>query len=210
MYYLRGIRVWVHFGDLILEADSGWSPKTESFSRSGDAWGVLKVSAVSWGGFLPEENKQLLPGAFPPPSAQVRQGDFLISRANTSELVARSVVVEIVPTNLIMSDKIVRLSLSSECNKKYLCMVNNYSEHARRYYATKASGTSLSMKNVSRDVIYDLLIPLPPRAEQDRIVEKAQEISSLCSRLQSQLSRRGELKSYLLDAVLRQALTSAS
>src|SRR5208283_152804 len=57
---------WVRFGELIDDADAGWSPKSESFPRSGDNWGVLKVSAVSWGRFLPEENKQLLPGVIPP------------------------------------------------------------------------------------------------------------------------------------------------
>jgi type I restriction enzyme, S subunit len=73
---------WVRFGELITAADAGWSPRTEGFPRSGDIWGVLKVSAVSWDRFLPEENKQLLPGVTPPIAARVRAGDFLISRAN--------------------------------------------------------------------------------------------------------------------------------
>ncbi len=156
---------WVRFGELIIGADAGWSPRSEGFPRTGDNWGVLKVSAVSWDKFLPEENKQLLPGITPPEAATVHSGDFLISRANTSQLVAKCVLVEEEPRNLILSDKIVRLQITSECNKKFLCMVNNHANHARSYYSEKASGTSLSMKNVSRDVIFRLEVPLPPLAE---------------------------------------------
>jgi|GEM_PF-447238 type I restriction enzyme S subunit len=188
---------WIRFGCLVIGADAGWSPKAENFPRVGENWGVLKVSAVSWNRFLPSENKQLLPGIAPPEAAQVHKGDFLISRANTSELVAKSVVVEIEPKNLILSDKIVRLKISRSCNMKFLNMVNNHAGYARAYYAEEASGTSLSMKNVSRSVIYNLMVPLPSMEEQDRIIAKVDELMALCDRLEAaqreQETRREQL-----------------
>jgi len=197
---------WVRFGQLITDADAGWSPKSEGFPRSGDKWGVLKVSAVSWNKFLPDENKQLLPEVVPPERAQVHRGDFLISRANTSELVAKCVVVEEEPVNLILSDKIVRLQIAEECSKEFICMVNNHAVHARSYYAGEASGTSLSMKNVSRAVIYALAVPLAPAAEQRRIVDKVGELMSLCDRLEEQLITRQVGTSKFLEAVLDASL----
>jgi type I restriction enzyme, S subunit len=197
---------WVRFGQIIRDADAGWSPKCEGFPRAGDNWGVLKVSAVSWDEFLPDENKQLLPDVVPPERARVRLGDFLISRANTSELVAKCVVVKEEPRNLILSDKIVRLQIAEECNKQFVCMVNNYADYARSYYAEEASGTSLSMKNVSRAVIYCLAIPLPPAAEQRRIVDKVDELMALCDRLEEQLTIAQSESGRLLEAVLSQAL----
>jgi type I restriction enzyme S subunit len=193
---------WVRFGDLIEDADSGWSPKTEGFPRSGDNWGVLKVSAVSWDRFLPEENKQLLPDVVPPESAAVHRGDFLISRANTSELVAKCVVVEEEPKMLILSDKIVRLQLAGECTKRFLCIANNSAEYARAYYAEQASGTSQSMKNVSRPVIYALAIPLPPLAEQRRIVAKVDELMALCDGLEAAQAERENRRDRLVAASL--------
>lgn len=197
---------WVRFGELITGAASGWSPKTESFPRLGHNWGVLKVSAVSWDKFLPEENKQLLPGTAPPEAAQVNAGDFLISRANTSELVAKCVIVEQKPKNLILSDKIVRLHISKSCSKKFLSTVNNHAAYARAYYAEEASGTSLSMQNVSRAVIYGLLIPLPPLGEQHRIGAKVDELMALCDKLEAQLTSAQTDTSRLLEAVLHHAL----
>jgi type I restriction enzyme S subunit len=201
---------WVRFGELIIDADAGWSPKSEGFPRSGVKWGVLKVSAVSWNKFLPEENKQLLPGIRPPEAAQVHAGDFLISRANTSELVAKCVVVDKEPRNLILSDKIVRLQIAETCSKKFLCMVNNHAEYARSYYAEEASGTSLSMKNVSRSVIYALAIPLPPFAEQHRIVAKVDELLALCDQLETQLTTGQTESRRLLEATLADALSGNS
>ncbi len=200
---------WVRFGELIIEADAGWSPKSEGFPRTADNWGVLKVSAVSWDKFYPEENKQLLPGVIPPKAVQVRAGDFLISRANTSKLVAKCAVVGDVPRNLILSDKIVRLQITTDCNKKFLSIVNNHAEHARSYYAEEASGTSLSMKNVSRAVIYALVIPLPPLAEQQRIVAKVDELMALCDKLETQLTITQTESHRLLEALLHEALAPA-
>lgn len=181
---------WIRFGQTVTDADAGWSPKCEDFPRSGNEWGVLKVSAVSWDEFLPDENKQLLPGVVPPERTRVHRGDFLISRANTSELVAKCVIVKDEPCNLILSDKIVRLQIAEGCNKEFVCMVNNHAEYARSYYAEEASGTSLSMQNVSRAVIYGLALPLPPLAEQPRITAKVRELMELCDRLEAATAER--------------------
>lgn len=201
-FQIPGKWLWVRFGDVIHDSDAGWSPRTESYPRSGDNWGVVKVSAVTWEKFLPGENKQLLPGVTPPAGTEIRQGDFLISRANTSDLVAKCVIVEQEPTKLTLSDKTVRLHIAPECSKKYLYLVNNHADHARSYYGEEASGTSLSMKNVSRPVIYALAIPLPPLAEQHRIVAKVDELMALCDRLEAAQGEREGRRDRLVRATL--------
>jgi type I restriction enzyme S subunit len=61
-YEIPRLWSWVRLGNLALSSDSGWSPQCGSEQRSGNAWGVLKVSAVSWGVFKPNENKALPKG----------------------------------------------------------------------------------------------------------------------------------------------------
>jgi type I restriction enzyme, S subunit len=123
--------------------------------------------------------------------------------ANTSELVAKSVVVLEEPLNLILSDKIVRLRIPDMCSKKFLCMVNNHADYARSYYAEEASGTSLSMKNVSRAVILGLAMPLPPLTEQHRIVAKVEELLALCHRLEAAQAERESRRGRLVAASLQ-------
>jgi len=197
---------WCRLGSLVLTSDAGWSPQTESHPRECDAWGVLKVSAVSWDYFDPNANKQVLSGTKPRLQAQVHKGDFLISRANTSELVARAVLVRDEPYKLMMSDKIVRLDLGTDCDHRFAWLVNNYADYARDYYAANATGVSPSMKNVSRAVILNLPIPLPPLAEQQRIVAKVNALLVMCDGMKATLTTANITRAQLLENLLYEAL----
>ena len=192
---------WIRMGNISLQSDSGWSPQCLAESRVGNAWGVLKVSAVSWGVFDPEANKALPSGMEIRDDCEVKDGDFLLSRANTEELVARSVVVGRTPPHLMMSDKIVRFQFPSEIEKGYINLVNS-SAPAREYYARNASGTSSSMKNVGRKVMCELPVPLPPLAEQKRIVAKVDELMALVDRLDAQVKAAQETGARLLEAMV--------
>jgi type I restriction enzyme S subunit len=200
---------WVRFGALVRKSEAGWSPSCEGGSRRGDAWGVLKVSAVSWGEFRSSENKQLPASLKPRPEYEVQSGDFLISRANTEELVARSVVAKNPEPRLMLSDKIIRLDISSLVDRDFLNMVNN-AKTSRTYYAENASGTSSSMKNVGRQVILNLPIPLPPLAEQHRIVARVEQLRRLCADLRERLQQARATQSRLAEALVSAAAESPS
>ena len=192
---------WVRMGAVVNESEAGWSPTCIGSPRRQGLWGVLKVSAVSWGEFDATANKELPSDLVPRPEYEVRDGDFLLSRANTAELVARSVVVEQAEPKLMLSDKIIRLAVSSQMNRSFLNMANNAS-YAREHYAVNASGTSSSMKNVSREVVLALPVPLPPLAEQSRIVTRVTALRRLCADLRQRLAEREAVQARLAEALL--------
>ena len=192
---------WIRLGNISLASDSGWSPQCLPEARSGADWGVLKVSAVSWGAFRPDENKALPPGVTARADCEVQAGDFLLSRANTEELVARSVVVYQTPPHLMMSDKIVRYTFPDEIEKAFI-NIANLSEPSRAYYARHASGTSSSMKNVGREIMSNLPIPLPPFAEQRRIVSKVNQLMALVDQLETQLTQSRATSEKLIHALV--------
>jgi type I restriction enzyme S subunit len=84
-------------------------------------------------------------------------------------------------------------------------MVNN-TKASRSYYAANASGTSSSMKNVGREVILNMPIPLPPLAEQHRIVARAEELRVLCADLRKRLREARATQSNLGDALVTTAV----
>lgn len=128
----------------------------------------MKISAVTWGEFNAEENKALPVKLEPKQEYEVKGNDFLLSRANTSELVARSVVVpQTVPKHLMLSDKIIRFQFPDSIDVNYINIVNN-SKLSREYYGIVAGGTSASMKNVTRNQVSLLPIALPPYNEKRR------------------------------------------
>jgi type I restriction enzyme S subunit len=194
---------WVRMGDTVNSSEAGWSPTCIGSPRRDGHWGVLKVSAVSWGAFDANANKELPADLAPRPEYEVQDGDFLLSRANTEELVARSVVVEIAEPKLMLSDKIIRLDISSLMNRDFLNLCNN-ANHARSHYIANASGTSSSMKNVSREVVLRTPVPLPPLAEQSRIVTRVAQLRRLCADLRARLSASQSTQAQLAEALVQE------
>lgn len=188
---------WVLLEDLLSDSESGWSPKCEAEPRRDGEWGVLKVSAVTWGSFNPNENKRLPLSLESRPECEVKPGDFMLSRANTAELVARSVIApDGCPEKLLMSDKIVRLNFLDDALKPWVNLVNN-SDLARSYYKDRATGTSDSMRNVSRQVIHELPIPLPSLKVQERVLLALSRLLRHCDELEKQVSSRMKLSAQL-------------
>ncbi|MGV6986628.1 restriction endonuclease subunit S [Providencia hangzhouensis] len=197
---------WCRLGNLAHNSEAGWSPQCEVSPRVDDNWGVLKISSVTWSEFNPNENKALPKHLEPKIEYEVKARDFLISRANTADLVARSVVVPDSPPNhLMLSDKIIRFQFSKLVNANYINLVNN-SKYSRTYYSEVAGGTSSSMKNVSRIQVSSLLVALPSYNEQLNIVEKVRNLTLLCEHLKSRLQSAQQTQFHLADALTDAAL----
>ena len=72
----------------------------------------------------------------------------------------------------------------------------------------KMTGTA-GQKRVPTDYFANSPFPLPPLAEQQRIVARVDELMALCDRLEAQLDLTQHTSRRLLDAALRDALESA-
>jgi len=196
---------WCRLGDLELYSEAGKSYKCVEIPISGDEWGVIKLSAISWDNFQEDQNKLYSKSEPSDISAKVECNDFIISRANTSELVGKSVVVKTISKNLLLSDKTIRFKFSELISTDFINLCNN-SKHARVYYAAMGSGSSPSMKNITREHMRSLLIPLSPLAMQDRIVQKLEQLMQMCDDLEQSIKQGKEQNEKLLQQVLREAL----
>lgn len=186
--------------------EAGRSPKNQGRPARDGEVGVLKVSAVSWGKFLPEENKALLPDDAAEPELAVRAGDLLISRANTTDLVGAVVYVEHDYPNLMLADKTLRLVPTSDVSAKYLLYALRTAT-ARDFFAKNATGTSDSMRNISQAKIRTVPIPLPPLAEQRRIVERVEALMAQARTAREALAPLPALVRRLRQTVLAAAFS---
>lgn len=196
---------WCRMGKLALLSEAGKSFRCVEVPISEDEWGVIKVSAVSWNVFLEEQNKMYSKYEPNDISAKIEVGDFLISRANTSELVGKSVIVKYISKNLLLSDKTIRFRFSDLVSTEFINLCNN-SKHARKYYSLKGTGSSPSMKNITRDHMKELLLPIPPLLEQEQIVTKLDELMQYCDQLEESIKTSQRQNEMLLQQVLREAL----
>ena len=65
-----------------------------------------------------------------------------------------------------------------------------------------------AIPNLSAKQINETVIPLPPLAEQHRIVSKVDELTALCDRLEASLVTGGEARGRLVEAVLYEPLAA--
>ena len=80
------------------------------------------------------------------------------------------------------------------------------SDHAKAAFSEAASGAVV--QNLNADKARRLSVPLPPLAEQHRIVAKVDELVALCDRLETSLTTADDTRCRLLGALLIEALES--
>lgn len=155
---------------LLSGMDAGSSPMCESDPAKPGHWGVLKVSAVSWDRFEEMENKALPATIEPELNAEVKVGDIIVSRANTTELCGAVHRVQSLYTRLLLCDKTWRLHPEKDVNPDWLAAVLKHPQ-ARRQIEANATGTSDSMKNIGKRDFRNVFVPKPSGEEQDKIAE---------------------------------------
>lgn len=143
---------------------------------------VLKVSAVTGMRFLPGESKPV-PDTYSPPNDHfVRQGDLLFSRANTTELVGAVAFAATPPANVLLPDKLWRFVWREPVTADPLFVWYLFqTPTVRREIGRRATGTSGSMKNISKEKVLGIQTILPPIASQKRFAGFVEAIAELRS-----------------------------
>lgn len=148
---------------------AGKSVQTLDRSPVGNELAILKVSAVTWGEFRPSECKAMPADYEPGDCPRAMDGDILISRANTRELVGAPVMVQGNHPNLLLSDKLLKLIPDERLVKREYLVRALRSPAAAQHFAQCAGGTSGSMTNITQEDIRQTPIRLPGLPEQRRI-----------------------------------------
>ena len=179
--------IMASFNECLIGIENGKSFVCESAGRIGDQPGILKLSAVTYGVYKPEENKAIRNAEDFIKSAEVHEGDLLFTRKNTPELVGMAAYVTATPQMLMMPDLIFRLNTKSNCNKIYLWKLINHDLY-RNQIKSVASGSAKSMSNISKERLGKLRFPLPSMEFQNqfadfvRVVNKSKVVHYIINR----------------------------
>jgi type I restriction enzyme, S subunit len=155
----------------IKSLEQGWSPQADEREPNQDEWGVLKLNAVKDGEFYITKAKALPKDLEVPKGLEVQVGDFLITRANTPELVGEVCYVDQTRRYLMLSDLIYRLRLKEEYLNGQFLSYFLQSPIGRLQIKVDARGSSASMVKISQGHILDWILPLPSVSEQQEIVD---------------------------------------
>jgi type I restriction enzyme S subunit len=101
-----------------------------------------------------------------------------------------------------MSSDCVKLKPHSSINVNYLNYCIN-STIIRKQCIDNSSGTT--RKRTSLNKLREILIPIPPLAEQERIVEKLDELMANCDQLEVKAEEMKKYTAKLFEASLKEA-----
>ena len=177
---------------------NGYSPQ-----EAGEWTGVqmLGLGCLTKEGFFGAQLKLAPAGDRGLEKALLNDGDLLISRANTRDLVGLVGVYRDVGTPCTYPDLMMRLMPSEETSAEFLQLVLQSSK-VRRQIQGSASGTSESMVKISSAIVTGLKVAIPKPDEQSVILCRPK---ALDAQLQSELQELEVLraiKAGLMDDLL--------
>ena len=102
----------------------------------------------------------------------MKPGEVLVSRANIARLVGATALIRITRPHLLLCDKIFRMvwRKKSSITPEFVTEVLRIGD-VRRQIETKLTGTSPTMKNISKPSLLSLTFPLPPLDAQRALIK---------------------------------------
>lgn len=184
--------------------EGGHSPKAGDEDAS--PFRILKLSAVTGGLFRTDEHKPAPTGYEPTAVQVVKQGDILVTRSNTAELVGAVALVRQPVQGLLLPDLIWRVVLkpATRILPDYIwafCQVPS----VRRAISQLATGTSDSMRKLSQGRLRTLPIVVPSLALQQEFAERVTEVESIRSLNDRAATAAEQMAQSLLAQVFGQA-----
>lgn len=147
---------------------NGWSARCDNTENGVP---VLSLSAVTGFQYRETEFKKTSQPTSAGAYYWLKEGDVLITRSNTPELVGHAAIYNGKPSPCIYPDLMMKLDIDELKADKLFVHKWLSSTHVRDYIRAKAKGTSPTMKKISQGIVMN--IPFPshiPLAEQRRIV----------------------------------------
>lgn len=191
-------------GDIIKSIEAGKSFLCLETPASYGQVGLIKISAVTWNFFNAKETKTVTDLQKINPNYFIKSGDFLISRANTLELVGSSVIVDKIDLDIMLSDKVWRVNFKND-NDKFFINFFLKTRIGRSEIETRATGNQLSMRNLSQNNFKDIDVNMPSATEQLEIVSRVESLFDKATAIEKQYKSLKQKTDNLTHALLYKA-----
>jgi type I restriction enzyme, S subunit len=191
-------------GDALLAPPrNGWSARCDNAE---DGLPVLSLGAVTGFRYRGSQFKRTSLHAREDGHFWLKQGDLLVTRSNTPDLVGHAAIYDGRPSPCIYPDLMMRLDLKEKAYDRRFVWYWLQSPCARDFIREKAKGTSPTMKKISQGVVMD--IPFPSAlelSEQRRIVAELDTVQMEVDALKRLQTETAAELDAMLPAILDRA-----
>jgi type I restriction enzyme S subunit len=168
---------------LAVQPQNGWSPPAANHSESGTP--VLTLSSVTGFHFKPDKVKFTSASIDARRHYWVKNGDFLITRSNTPELVGHVAIASGIHEPTIYPDLIMRMNPAPDRLMTEFLYYQMRSPTLRKQITGRAQGANPTMKKISNGAVRTLTIAVPSIATQRAIVETLNMLTAETQRLET-------------------------
>ncbi|WP_422461299.1 MULTISPECIES: restriction endonuclease subunit S [unclassified Endozoicomonas] len=197
---------WCRLEELTQIITKGSSPKWQGVSYTENPSDVLFVTSENVGAFeLMLDKKKYVEQKFNEvePRSILANGDFLMNIVGAS--IGRTAIYDIDDlANINQAVCLIRIFKNLLCSSFFLQFFN--SSICIGYMFDKQvdnARANLSMGNIAK-----FLIPVPPTAEQHRIVTKVNQLTTLCDQIKTHLQHQQQTRLHLADTLVEQAVSN--
>ena len=194
---------WKRIGEVVLFTQYGTSTKS-IHSEQGIpvlTMGNIQDGAVVWG------NEKKIPATLEElPALFLEKFDLLYNRTNSAELVGKTGIYLGEDDCKTFASYLIRVQLSqTSSSPRYMNLAMN-APVFRETQIVPLIKKQTGQANVNGTALKNMLVPLPPLAEQNRIVARVDELMTCCDQLEASLATGNDTRRCLLDALLYEAL----
>jgi len=158
-----------YLGDLVDSLDAGISVNSGDTPAKNNQQGILKTSCVSKGVFDPQENKVVdNDHEISRLKEPVKADSVIISRMNTPALVGANSFVNKDYPNLFLPDRLWAGKINKNHIPSWVGILISHSK-TRAIFSARGTGTSGSMKNITKGDVLTAPVIYPDKEEQQKI-----------------------------------------
>lgn len=201
--------VWCKIDSLVfdLNSDLRTGPFGTALNKSEhkkDGVPVWGIESISKSGQFTNSNKIFVDEvkAHELRSFEVLGGDLIISRSGT---IAELCMIPFETKKGLLSTNLMKISLNhSVMMPEIFCHIIKGSTYIKESLKEMCSGSTRLF--LTQKILKQLVFPLPPLSEQQRIVTKLDELMGYCDELEASIKESQQQNELLLQQVLREAL----
>ena len=194
---------WSRIGDVVLFTQYGTSTKS-ALSEQGVP--VLTMGNIQAGMVIWRNEKRIPDTAEELPALYLKKLDLLYNRTNSAELVGKTGIYLGEDDCRTFASYLIRLRASRKHFSPHFLNLAMNAPEFRETQIVPLIKKQTGQANVNGTALKHMLVPVPPLAEQHRIVAKVDELMAVCDRLEASLAAGEETQGRLVEAVLCGAL----
>lgn len=205
--------VWSRLGDILKTFIGGFAYSSMLFKKEGHIQ-VLRLGNIRPNSLRLNESPVFISNDYANETSEfeIREGDILITMTGTRG--KRDYCYTVMIPKQSFEDRRLFLNQRVGCIRLMPCVINSYINHALKHEIllnmvfNSATG-SANQANIGSTILKDLLIPIPPLAEQEEIVRRIDNLMAMIDELEKQVSERKGQSEMLMQSVLREAFTKS-